>query len=491
LTIAASLVTDTSFTASWTAPSGATGYLLDVSVDTFKTYVTGFESFPVTETSQHVGGLATNVLHFYRVRATGPGGTSGYSDTATVVTTFHPSDRPVALEADSITQTQFRARWRPAAGATGYRLDVATDSLFADLLPSYADISVVDTTQVVSGLTPATHYYYRVRGTNESGASQNSDTIKVTTLPPAPVALSAVDVTSGSFRALWRATTGAEDYRLDVATDSLFATFLPGYEDLAVADTQKLVTNLHPATLYYYRVRAAVGGTVGVSSQVISVLTSGVLVQVKVLLEGAAVSDTMRTSLRSSGYVPLAQPYGGAPWNYAGSEQVDSIPPGVVDWVLLELRSDSTTTVARKAAFLITDGTVVGDSGSEPVTFPDVAAGSYYILVWHRNHLAIMSDTSQTLSEVGLLYDFTTGLEKAYGVNAMKQLTSGLFGMVVGDANADGYVTSTDFNVFNPRFTAGATGYEPSDWNLDGYVTSTDFNFFNANFTAGRQTRVP
>ena len=34
-------------------------------------------------------------------------------------------------------------------------------------------------------------------------------------------------------------------------------------------------------------------------------------------------------------------------------------------------------------------------------------------------------------------------------------------------------VTSTDFNMFNPKFTSAASGYEYSDWNLDGLVTST------------------
>jgi hypothetical protein len=63
--------------------------------------------------------------------------------------------------------------------------------------------------------------------------------------------------------------------------------------------------------------------------------------------------------------------------------------------------------------------------------------------------------------------------------------------MYAGDANADGQITSTDFNVFNPKFTSGAAGYQVSDWNLDAQVTSTDFNRFKANFTTGKATRVP
>jgi hypothetical protein len=73
----------------------------------------------------------------------------------------------------------------------------------------------------------------------------------------------------------------------------------------------------------------------------------------------------------------------------------------------------------------------------------------------------------------------------------MADLGSNVFGMYSGDANNDGFVTSTDFNIFNPKFTSAASGYEYSDFNLDGLVTSTDFNFFNPNFTTAKETFVP
>ena len=66
---------------------------------------------------------------------------------------------------------------------------------------------------------------------------------------------------------------------------------------------------------------------------------------------------------------------------------------------------------------------------------------------------------------------------KVYGTDPMKDLGGGVFGMYTGDGNQDGLVTSTDFNVFNPKFTSAASGYEYSDWNLDGLVTSTSSTF--------------
>ena len=53
------------------------------------------------------------------------------------------------------------------------------------------------------------------------------------------------------------------------------------------------------------------------------------------------------------------------------TESVSSIPSGVVDWVLLELRSGtaSSTVISRKAAFVKNDGSVVDLDGVSLVSF--------------------------------------------------------------------------------------------------------------------------
>lgn len=213
----------------------------------------------------------------------------------------------------------------------------------------------------------------------------------------------------------------------------------------------------------------------------------------KVFLQGPYLSSTgtMSTALRTNGYLPLNQPYNSAPLYYNGSESVDSIPQEVVDWILLEIRTDFSSLLSRKAAFLLSDGSIVDLDGVSSVKFPGVAPGNYFIVVRHRNHLAVMTANPVTLSFNPDLYDFSVTQTQAFGTNALKELGVGIFGMCTGDGNGDGFVTSTDFNVFNPKFTSAASGYEYSDWNLDGLVTSTDFNFFNPNFTTAKQSFVP
>src|SRR5262249_45543651 len=95
------------------------------------------------------------------------------------------------------------------------------------------------------------------------------------TVPAAPTANSASNVTSTSFTANWSSSAGANGYRLDVSTSSSFASFVSGYQDLDVGNVlSKSVTGLNSNTTYYYRIRAYnVGGTSG-NSNTITVTTS-------------------------------------------------------------------------------------------------------------------------------------------------------------------------------------------------------------------------
>jgi hypothetical protein len=200
-----------------------------------------------------------------------------------------------------------------------------------------------------------------------------------------------------------------------------------------------------------------------------------VLVNTKVFLQGPYSSGSMSTTLNTSGYIPLSQPYGGTPWNYSGTESVAGIPSGVVDWVLVELRTGTPptmTTMARRAAFVKSNGSVVDMDGTSQVSFDGVAAGSYYIVVWHRDHLAIMSANPVALSSSSSLYDFTTAQAQAYGTDPMADLGDSKYGLILGDANGDGIVDATDrSSAWNDRLQ---TGYKNSDVGLDGIVDASD-----------------
>ncbi len=209
-----------------------------------------------------------------------------------------------------------------------------------------------------------------------------------------------------------------------------------------------------------------------------------VTVNAKAFLEGpyqpgtGGNPGTMNTYLGDNDLLPHSQPFNTAPWNYTGTESVTTLPAGVVDWVLLELRTTPTgTAVARRAAFLKSDGSIVDTDGTSPVTFNSVAAGDYYIIVRHRNHLAIMSAAPQTLSQASPLYDFTTAQAQAFGTNPMRDLGDGFFGMVSGDGEADGDVDAADKNlVWRPQNGTAWSYTKYGDYNLDGGIDALDLN---------------
>lgn len=220
---------------------------------------------------------------------------------------------------------------------------------------------------------------------------------------------------------------------------------------------------------------------------------------IKVFLEGPWIGMEMGTSLNSNGYIPLSQPYNTPPWNYNGTESVASIPNNdIVDWVLLELRevngdaSQATpaTTIARKALFVNKYGQIVDLNGVSLPSFNQQVFDNLYAVIWHRNHLGIMSDFPLNLSGVVYSYDFTTAAGYSYGGSlALSQLAAGAYGMTAADGDSDGQIGNLDKNdVWVPQ--AGISGYKQGDFSLDGQVNNTDKNeLWTPN--SGSSTQVP
>jgi hypothetical protein len=155
-------VGSTSFTANWGRICIANQYRVDVSTDpNFATFLPGYQNLNVGNiTSLNITGLNPTTQYYYRVRAvdTAAGNTSGNSNSIMVTTSTVP---PVALSATNITTNGFTANWQLASGATQYRMDVATDQQFQNILPAFNDINVGSgSTFNVTGVNSATTYYY-------------------------------------------------------------------------------------------------------------------------------------------------------------------------------------------------------------------------------------------------------------------------------------------------------------------------------------------
>lgn len=115
---------------------------------------------------------------------------------------------------------------------------------------------------------------------------------------------------------------------------------------------------------------------------------SGVNINITLYLEGpySSGSNNMNTNLTLETESPYSEDL----------ETVDEIPNitnnEIVDWVLVQLRHETTNAIIEsQSAFIRKDGSIVDLDGISPVHFTQ-PADDYFIAVKHRNHLAVMSN---------------------------------------------------------------------------------------------------
>lgn len=191
--------------------------------------------------------------------------------------------------------------------------------------------------------------------------------------------------------------------------------------------------------------------------------------------------QAMSRELNSQSLLPLAQPYVIAPYEYFGSETVGTMPAEAVDWLLIELRDgqNPTSVVARKAVLVYENGNIYDVDGTEGAVFSDLQEEPYFVVIYHKSHLAVMTAQSVILDLDPPVYDFTTGANQVMGVEQVKDL-SGAFGLYAGDYDGNGIINNVDFNAWKQD---GATigAYLRVDGDGNGIVNNLDYNLWTGN----------
>jgi hypothetical protein len=250
----------TSFTATWQTASGADSYRIQISkVLDFSSTVVNVGN--ITNTSYQPTGLENSTLYYWRVNASNESGTSLWSTVWSFTTIIAIPDIPIlASPADGATSVSTKPLldWNQASRADDYRLQVASDTAFNNLVLDVADIDSTSY-RVVDELTAFTTYYWRVNASNVGGESDWSDEYSFTTgeaFPVAPILVSpsngGTDVTNAVM--LWNAVPNATHYRLQISRSDNFATLV--VDNASISNTFYEATNLEKFTQYYWRVRA-------------------------------------------------------------------------------------------------------------------------------------------------------------------------------------------------------------------------------------------
>ena len=247
----------TSLTLGWDSLALAASYRVQISLDSlFANCI--FDDSTLTPRSVSVGFLRFSSRYYWHVRGQNAGGAGLYSPVWWFKTTLAT---PVLLspqDGSSPTSPTPKFVWSSVSEATWYRLQISTDSLFAEGV----DTTLTDTSFL--GTHPLAYlqkYWWRVRASNSEVQGEWTNPWKITHLLEAPNVVSllspanAAVVSRDSVAFMWRKST-PEVYRywFEIAADSAF-TFK--VVDSLVTDTSKVVHSLANSQSYWWKVRAS------------------------------------------------------------------------------------------------------------------------------------------------------------------------------------------------------------------------------------------
>lgn len=273
---------------SWQSVAGATSYWLQVSPD-LRFWTAVIDRSGMTDTSYEVPLtpsaplLQESSIYYWRVSATGPGGSSDWSPGWRFLTPPVPQPQLVTVnraplspalkspgDQQTVRDTTPRLEWQEPAftdSSLRYNLQLAKDAEFKVLVTDQT--ALTGTRYDVPALEANTTYYWRVSGTNANGTSGWSEAWAFATptkapapstgnTPLPPVLKSPGDgsaLTGRTARLEWELSTGAAAYTVQLARDALFYN-LTMSRDAVTANFSETIT-LDWTTTYFWRVSAS------------------------------------------------------------------------------------------------------------------------------------------------------------------------------------------------------------------------------------------
>ena len=272
-------VSSTHLNLTWAASTdnvGVAGYVLDLSTDSFSTFVDGYQNRNVGNvTSRAVPDLLRSTRYYARLRAVDAAGNMSENSDAAVGSTLPVPDWvlpsiPAHPQMSVVSPTKLNLTWDPSTdnvGVTGYLLDVSTKADFSSSVGVHHNLEVGNVAHFeIVGLNANKRYFARLKAHDAAGNTSDFSVSAWGETPPdvespTPPTDSHLEVVSDSALTLtWTESTdngGVTDYLVDLSTDPGFSSFVEGNQDRNVGDvTSVLLSTLNSSTTYFARVRA-------------------------------------------------------------------------------------------------------------------------------------------------------------------------------------------------------------------------------------------
>ena len=370
-TAAVTGVTAASAEAGWALVYGSTGYNLAASLTAANppTVFASSQTSAETETSATISGLSVNTTYFFFVRAQGPAAATAYLLFGASVTAANP---PVALASAGVTNASADLTWGANSNPVGttFSAEAALDSGFGAIAASSVTLNAAAT---VSGLSPNTTYFLRVKAVNYGGLSTAyAAFVTSATDANAPVSPGAQADSSSQVTMTWGANSNPSG-SLYVAQISSFSNFSLLQASSRTFSTTAVFTGLSNGTTYYLRVKTA--GHNG-SDTAFTASTSAVT--------GVAAPDAIGGSVKTSGgaAINLVQMdvYDGSGARVGSSSFTD----GAGAWNFTGLNPAATYRVAATwtlngvSSQIFQDGHHGGESGVPFTVELNVTLGSFF-----------------------------------------------------------------------------------------------------------------
>lgn len=247
----------------WDRVPNATSYTVQVSTSSkFEAGTIFVDQSGVIGTIFQTQTLLNKTTYYWRVKATGPTGSSDWSSVwefTTIASKLLPPLLVSPGDGQVLTTTSPELAWFTVGGALSYSLQYSTDRNFRNDVIEISGIS--STLYKLHGLLPTTTYYWHVQAKDSLNTSDWSNSRSFTTgsgLVAPPKLIDPIDNATGvSLNAVlsWSISPGAKTYGVQVSEDKGFKNIV--FDTSGVQKTSLVVRNLEKQKTYYWHVNAA------------------------------------------------------------------------------------------------------------------------------------------------------------------------------------------------------------------------------------------